>query len=65
MAPIWYSVSPRRNPTSFGGKKSEKRSPRMPTAFAAMKWPASCSTISAQKPAIAITQVTAKVSQAA
>jgi hypothetical protein len=30
-----------------------------------MKWPASCSTISAQKPAIAITQVTAEVSQAA
>ncbi len=36
-----YSVSPLRNPTIFGGKNSEKRSTRIPTALATKKWPAS------------------------
>ena len=41
IAPTPYSVSPRRNCHSFGGKKRKKRSTRIPTAFAAAKCPAS------------------------
>ena len=46
-----YSVSPLRTLRSIGGKNSEKRSTRMPTALAAAKWPNSCRMISAAKPA--------------
>ena len=46
-----YSVSPRRTLKSSGGKNSEKRSTRMPTALAAAKWPGSCRMISAANPA--------------
>ncbi len=45
-----YSVSPRRNLTNNGPMNSEKRSTRMPTAFAAVKCPASCRMISATNP---------------
>src|SRR5215831_6611221 len=34
----------------MGPKNSENRSTRIPTAFAAVKWPASCRMISAAKP---------------
>ena len=57
IAPIAYSVSPRRTLSSFGGKNSEKRSTRMPTAFATAKWPSSWSTISATMPRIVRTQL--------
>ncbi len=43
MTPIAYSVSPLRRFQMCGGKNSEKRSTRMPTFFAAAKWPNSCS----------------------
>ena len=36
-----YSVSPRVRFQMCGGKNSEKRSARMPTFFAAAKWPSS------------------------
>src|ERR1700728_3198023 len=58
-----YSVSPRRTPQIFGGKNSEKRSTRMPTAFAAMKCPNSCSTISTMKPRMVRTQLIGSVWQ--
>src|SRR5215207_9878473 len=50
MAPIPYSVSPRRSLNSSGGKKRANRSTRIPTRLAAMKWPNSCRMISAAKP---------------
>src|SRR3954451_8589895 len=53
-----YSVSPRRFLASSGGKNSEKRSTRIPTAFAAVKWPASCRMISTAKPRKARIQLT-------
>ncbi len=55
MAPIPYSVSPRRNLAIAGGKKRKKRSTRIPTALAAVKCPNSCRMISAAKPAAAST----------
>src|SRR5271169_2656903 len=58
-APIAYSVSPRRTRKMVGGKNSEKRSTRIPTAFAAVKCPSSCSTISATMPSTVRTQLTA------
>ncbi len=45
-----YSVSPRLTVHSSGGKKSAKRSTRIPTALAAAKWPSSCRMISSAKP---------------
>ena len=59
-----YSVSPLRTPTSFGGKNSEKRSTRMPTAFAARKCPSSCSTISTTMPRTVRIQLMRSVWQA-
>ncbi len=47
-----------------GGKNSEKRSTRIPTAFATAKWPSSCSTISAMIPRSVSTQLTRSVWQA-
>jgi hypothetical protein len=41
MAPIAYSVSPRFLLNSVGGKNSENFSTRIPTVFAAQKWPSS------------------------
>src|ERR1700679_1040505 len=58
-----YSVSPRRTPQSLGGKNSEKRSTRIPTAFAAAKCPNSCSTISTMKPSSVRTQLMGSVWQ--
>src|SRR5258708_40162497 len=52
-----YSVSPRRTLASSGGKKSEKRSTRIPVAFAAAKWPNSCRMMSAAKPRKASSQL--------
>ena len=46
-----YSVSPLVFFQMCGGKKSEKRSTRIPTLFAAQKWPSSWSITSAEKPA--------------
>ena len=43
--------------TISGGKNSEKRSTRMPTALAAVKWPSSWRMISAAKPRKARTQL--------
>ena len=43
---------------SSGGKNSAKRSTRMPTALAALKWPNSCRMISAAKPTKVRTQLT-------
>ena len=43
---IQYSVSPRRKLTTGRPNPSENRSTWMPTAFAAMKWPASCTKMS-------------------
>src|SRR3954468_24449179 len=53
-----YSVSPRRTRAMSGGKNSEKRSTRMPTALAAVKWPASWRITSAAKPRKASSQLT-------
>src|SRR4051794_4979719 len=53
-----YSVSPRLTFATIGGKNSMKRSTRMPTAFAAVKCPASWRMMSAAKPAKARTQLT-------
>src|SRR4051812_46231244 len=53
-----YSVSPRRMRPISGGKNSEKRSTRIPTALAAAKWPASCRTTRAAKPRKASSQLT-------
>src|SRR5689334_164952 len=47
-----YSVSPRRKPKSFGGKNSENRSTRIPTALATAMCPSSCSTIKSTMPRI-------------
>ncbi len=48
-----YSVSllRGRHRAMSGGKNSAKRSTRIPTAFAATKWPNSCRMISAANPA--------------
>src|SRR5512133_163590 len=54
-----YSVSPRRTLASSGGKKSEKRSTRIPVALAAAKCPNSCRMMSAAKPRKASTQLIA------
>ncbi len=51
IAPTPYSVSPICFFTMNGGKNRPNRSTRMPTAFAATKWPNSCRMISAAKPA--------------
>ena len=45
---------------SSGGKNSEKRSTRMPTALAAAKWPNSCRMMSAAKPRKASSQLTVR-----
>src|ERR1019366_316587 len=50
IAPIPYSVSPLLTLNSVGGKNSEKRSTRIPTAFATVKCPSSCRTISTTIP---------------
>src|SRR5271157_2803192 len=57
IAPIAYSVSPRRTRNRVGGKNSEKRSTRIPTAFATVKCPSSCSTISMTMPRMVRTQL--------
>src|SRR4029077_5781235 len=49
--------SPRRTLKSLGGKNSEKRSTRMPTAFATAKCPSSCRMISRTMPRIVRTQL--------
>src|SRR4051812_36304079 len=54
-----YSVSPRRILPSSGGKKSEKRSTRIPVALAAAKCPNSCRMMSAAKPRKASSQLIA------
>src|SRR5512133_2199481 len=54
-----YSVSPRRTLASSGGKKSEKRSTRMPVALAAAKCPNSCRMMSRAKPRKASSQLIA------
>src|ERR1700730_12228132 len=64
IAPIAYSVSPRLTRASVGGKNSEKRSTRMPTAFATTKWPSSCRTINAMIPSSVQTRFIASVWQA-
>src|SRR3954447_10639787 len=56
MHPMPYSVSPRLKLQTTGGKNSMNRSTRMPTAFAAAKWPNSCRMIRAAKPANARSQ---------
>src|SRR5215469_11844807 len=64
MAPTAYSVSPLRTLNRVGGKNSEKRSTRMPTAFATVKCPSSCSTISSTIPKIVRSQLIVSVWQA-
>src|SRR3954452_19561667 len=59
MAPMAYSVSPRLTRATSGGKKRLKRSTRIPTALAAVKWPSSWRMISAAKPAKANNQLMA------
>src|ERR1035437_8465987 len=59
-----YSVSPLRTLNSVGGKDSEKRSTRIPTALATVKCPSSCSTISSTIPRRVRTQLIAPVWQA-
>src|SRR2546423_1885560 len=54
-----YSVSPRRILASSGGKKSEKRSTRIPVALAAVKCPNSCRMMRAAKPRKASSQLIA------
>src|SRR5436305_11938709 len=53
-----YSVSPRRMRNSVGGKNSENRSTRIPTALATVKCPSSWRMISTMIPRIVRNQLT-------
>ena len=64
IAPIPYSVSPRRTLKRSGGKNRQKRSTRMPTALAAVKWPNSWRMISSGEAEQGEEQDTHPVSQA-